>query len=157
MATAPAATRPAVSRAEARFQGVAHIVEAVFHCPGQVGMAGSDAGHALVATFLGRIFDVLDGHGILPVDPVPILQEHPDGAAQGVSVAHSGLDMGVVAFDLLTSATAVTALAPGQMVGDVCLIEGQVSRHAFDDNHEPLTVGLPRRKTIVSSSFGLLR
>ena len=85
----------------------------------------------LVAALLGGVFHVLDGHGFLPVDPVPVFEKHPDGAAQGVSVANAGLDMGVVALDLLTSATAVTALAPGQMVGDVCLIEGQVSRHAL--------------------------
>ena len=109
-------------------------------------MAGADTSDALVAALLGGVFHVLDGHGFLPVDPVPVFEKHPDGAAQGVSVANAGLDMGVVALDLLAATATVTTLAAGQVLSDVFLVERQIGRDAFDDNHEALPVGLARRK-----------
>ena len=127
-------------------QGVAHVVEPVFHRARQVGVAGTDASDALVPAFLRWVLHVLHRHGVLPVHPVAILQEHPNGAAQGVAVAHTGLDVSVIPLNLLPAAAPVPALATAQVMGDVLLVQGQVGRHAFHYNHQALSVGLSGRE-----------
>ena len=78
-------------------------------------MTGADAGHAAVAAFLGRVFNVLNGHCFQPVGPVLVFDVHSDGTAQGAPVPDAGPDPGVVLFNEHPPTAAVPFLAAAQV------------------------------------------
>ena len=142
------------------FQHVAHVVEAVFHRAGQVGVAGAQAGHALAAGALRLApgFKIGGGahrHGLFPVGPVAVFDGHTDGAAQRRAVAHAGDDVRPVLLDEHTPAAPVPLLSAGQVDADIVLVNGQPGRHALDDDDQPWPWDSPAvtKRTIISHYY----
>ena len=115
----------------------AHVIEAVLHGAGEVGVAGAHRRHAL-----DLVFDRVDRHALLPVGvvPVAVLDAHADRAAHRQAVAHAADDFGEVGLDLLALAAAVARLAPPQVLRDVVLGDRHAGRHALDDDEQAFAV-----------------
>ena len=122
-------------------QRITHIVKAVLHRAGQVRMAGTNARNPAAAPLLRRILHILHRHCILPVDPVSVFQQHPNGAAQRVAMPDAGLNVGMVPLNLLPPAPPVAPLPAPQVVSNVFLIQRQVRRHPLYNYHQPLPMG----------------
>src|SRR3989304_7077389 len=101
-------------------QDVAGVVEAVLHRPGDIGMAGAEAGNPFHLT-LKR----LRLHYLAPVLPVVVADEQGQGATQGEAVADAAGDLGVVLLDLLSLGAAVAAPAATEVALHVLLGQGQ--------------------------------
>src|SRR6202789_1946859 len=76
-------------------QDVASILEVVFERSGEVGVAGTRAGHGFVLLRVASF----DREDLLPVLPIAVGERHRDGRADGVAVADTGEDVGGVAVD----------------------------------------------------------
>src|ERR671921_182415 len=105
----PAGRHPRGSLAGAgSFQDVAQVVEIVLLHPGEIGVTGTGQRDPI-----RRILDRVRGHTMFPVGVVVVADEHGDGRAQGVPVAHPAQKLDLVPLYLLAPAAAVTLLPAG--------------------------------------------
>ena len=131
MASAPAATRAAVSRALARSKHVANVGVAELEQAGEVGVAGP------------RRVDLLDlgvhrpgAHPLLPVGVVAVRDQDRDRAAERSAVAHAGADLDRVALDLHPAAAPVAELAAGHLAVEALAVELEARGKALDDRDQ---------------------
>ena len=137
-ASAPPATRAAVSRALARSSTLRTSVKPYFCVADEVGVAGPREVH------LGHVgLDRPRVHPLLPVGVVAVGDLQRDRAAERQAVAHAAGDLGAVALDLHAPATTVAQLAPGHVAVERLLVERQPGGQALDDAGEAGAVGLP--------------
>jgi hypothetical protein len=122
-------------------EDVAHVAAVVLERPGEIGMTGTRACHrrAPGARRLGRRLG-RDVHRLLPVLPVAIADQHGDGAAERVALAHAAQDLRRVHLDLHAAAAAVAELPPTKVAGEDVLIDGQARGEAFHRRHQRLSV-----------------
>ena len=136
------ATRGDPGRRLSRRRALEHVADvcvAVLERPGEVGVPRPQPGHDLrLVAFFRRC------HLAGPVDVVLVLEDQRDGAADRVAAAHAADDPGDVGLDLLTSATAVTALPAGKVAAKVLLGDLETCRQTFDHNRELGSMRLPR-------------
>ena len=128
LASAPPATRAAVSRAEARSKHVAHVGEAELLHAREVGVPGArqmDLGH--VGLDRPRV------HPLFPVLVVAVGDLERDRAAQRAPVADPGGDRRGVLLDLHPPAAAVAELAAREVAVDRLLRELQARGQALHD------------------------
>ena len=118
LATAPPATRAAVSRALARSRTFRTSVSPYFCVPDEVGVAGPrqvDLGD--------RRLDRPRVHPLLPVRVVAVGDLERDRAAERPAVADAAGDLDLVALDLHPAAAAVAELAAGEIAVQRVAIE----------------------------------
>ena len=142
-ATAPAATRAAVSRALARSRMSRTSDAAVLCHPGEIGMAGPGPGHRCAprAACIGwRLLG--DPHRVLPVRPVAILDHHRDRAADGLTGPNARENLRGIRLDRHPPAAPVAALPAAQLARDRIEVEGEPCRDAFEDDDERAAVRL---------------
>src|SRR4051794_35920542 len=139
LASAPPATRAAVSRARA-LEDVAHVARAVLPRADEVGVARARQVH------LGHLgLDRPRVHPLLPVGEVAVLHLQRDRAAERAPVADAGGDLRAVALDLHPSAAAVAQLAAGHVAVDRLAVELEAGGQALDDAREAGPVRLAGR------------
>ena len=139
LASAPAATRAAVSRADARSSTLRTSVWPNFWIPARSAWPGP------------RKVDLLDlrlhrpgVHPLLPVLVVAVLDPQRHRAAERAPVANPRRHLSAVLLDLHAAAAAVAELAPGEVAVDVLGAQLEAGRQALDDGGEPRTVGFAR-------------
>ena len=118
-------------------EDVAHVVEAILHRTGEVGMARAQARDLLRVAVVRA-----DLHHFLPVLPDAIGDQHGDGAAERATVADTAEDLCAVHLQLLTARTPVAALAPVHIGGDVVFGDLEACGDALEDRDERLAVRL---------------
>ena len=118
--TEPAATRAAVSRAEARSRAGLRSVYPYFNRPGQVGVTGPGVGE-------GR--DRLAA----PLNVVAVYDQQRYRRAGGFPFHHTAEDLGGVGLDFHPRARAVAVLAPGQVAVDPGGLERQAGGKPVQD------------------------
>ena len=123
------------------FEDVAGVGQVVFDGSGEIGVAGAGARNGLV---LRRVAG-FDRHGFGPVLPIGVGDDHGDGGADGVALAHSGDNGDAIRLDLHASAAAVTLLPPPEFMIDRIQRDGYAGRESCEGRHEALAVGLPSR------------
>src|SRR5438445_3663242 len=124
-------------------EDVADVAVAVLHGAGEVGVARPRSSDLLLGDAgLGRA----DRHRGLPGLAVAVRDLERDGTAERGSPPHAREDVDLVALDLHAAAAPVAALSARQVLVDVAHGQRQARRHAVDDGHEGLTVGLARGK-----------
>ena len=138
MASAPPATRAAVSRALARSSTLRTSVKPYFCTPARSAWPGR--GRCTSGT-VG--LDRPRVHPLLPVRVVAVGDLERDRAAERAAVADAGGDLGGVALDLHAPAAAVAELAARHVAVDRLAVELEPRGQALDDAGEAGAVGLP--------------
>ena len=113
-ASAPAATRAAVSRALARSSTLRTSVWPNFEDAGEVGVAGTRK-----VDLLDLLLDRPGVHPLLPVGVVAVLDQERDRAAERAAVPDAAAHDRAVGLDLHPAAAAVAELAAGEVAVDV--------------------------------------
>ncbi len=113
--------RRGLARARA-LENIADVVMAVLHGAGEIGVAGSRAGHRLGGRAGGR---GAHGHGALPVIPVAVLDREGDRATKGQAPPDACGEMSLIALDLHAAAAPVPALAAREVLVDVVFGQGE--------------------------------
>ena len=140
-ASAPTATRAAVSRALARSSTLRTSVWPNLSTPGQVGVARARQVHLLdVRLDRPRI------HAVRPVRVVAVLDQERHRAAERAAVADAAPDLRAVGLDLHPPAAPVAELAAREVGVDVLRSHLQAGRETLQDGHEAGAMGLPRRR-----------
>ena len=152
----PAATRAAVSRADARSRTFRTSLKPYFSAPARSAWPGRTrvTGVALLlpsAADAARLRGVvvgqaLDLHDRGPVLPVPVGDEEEDRRAERHAVADAGDDVGGVVLDRLAGAAPVAALAAGEVDRQLLGRQGEPGRHALDDHAERSAVRFAGRQ-----------
>ena len=152
-ATPPAATRAAVSRADARSSTLRTSLKPYFTAPARSAWPGRTrvTGVARLlppsarASQLGRLVvaERLDLHDPRPVLPVAVGDLEQDRRAEGQPVADPRHDLGAVLLDGLAGAPAVAALTAGQVERDRVGGQGQAGRDPLDDDPQRPPVRFP--------------
>ena len=143
-ATAPSATRAAVSRAEARSRIGRDSSKPYFCMPGEVGVPGARAGQRRVAGLSIQDLGVnrIRGHHLDPLRPLAVAHLDRDRAAHGAPVPHAADHADLVGLELHPGA-APDAEAPAlQLTGDVGGRDRDIGRHALEHADEGLAVRL---------------
>ena len=122
-------------------QDVAGICMIELERPGQIRVPGTWARDAALVAGIARNFP--HGHDLLPVAPIAVLNHHRDRTAQGFSVADTGQESNLIAFNFHSAAAAVTALTPFEFMINEFEVDDQMSRETFDQSNEGLTVRFP--------------
>ncbi len=120
---------------------VAHIVEAVLHSTGEVGVAGAQTRDLLRVAVVRA-----DLHHFLPVLPDAVGDEHGDRAAERAAVPDAAEDLRPVHLQLLAARAAVTALAPVHVGGDVVFGDLEAGGDTLEDRDERLPVRFAGRE-----------
>ena len=137
-ASAPPATRAAVSRALARSSTLRTSVKPNFQTPARSAWPGPREVH------LGHVgLDRPRVHPLLPVGVVAVGDLEGDRAAERAAVADAGGDLGGVLLDLHAPAAAVAELAARHVVVDRVAVELEARGEALDDGGEAGPVALP--------------
>src|SRR5262249_24466909 len=84
-------------------------------------------------------------HNVFPILPVPVLDHHCDGTADGLSVPHTGEKTYLIPLDFHAAAPPVTALPPFKFVVDEFKVYRKVSGNAFDERDQGLAMRLAGR------------
>ena len=137
-ASAPPATRAAVSRALARSSTLRTSVKPNFWTPARSAWPGPrevDLRH--VGLDRPRV------HPLLPVGEVAVGDRQRDRAAERAAVADAGGDLGGVALDLHPPAAAVAELAARHVAVDGLGVELEAGRQALDHAGQAGPVGFP--------------
>jgi hypothetical protein len=120
------------------------LVEGVLLHAHEVGVAGARPRQRRVAGERLEL-DGVDGvgrHDLLPLRPLGVADLDGDGAALGLTVAHTAEHADLVLLELHPRTTAVAEPAPGQRVGEVVGRDADVGGQPLEDRHQRGTVGL---------------
>ncbi len=142
LATAPAATRAAVSRAEARSRTSRRVVEAVLLHAREVGVTRTGLGQRRRrATGCGR-------HLLGPLAGGPFAVAHQDGerAPERAPVPDAAEELDLVLLEPHARPAAVAEAAARQLIGDVVDQDGKTGGQALDGDHQRRSVRLARRQ-----------
>lgn len=122
-------------------EDVTHVAAVVLQRAGEIGMSRTRACYrgAPGACRLGRRLR-RHVHGLLPVLPVAIADQHGHGTAERVALAHTAQDLRRVHLDLHAAAAAVAELPTTKVAGEGVLIDGKTGREAFHRRHQRLSV-----------------
>ena len=83
---------------------------------------------------------------LLPVLPVPILEQHRNRRRNGLSVPHARQDSGGIALDLHSAATAIALLASPQLAIHKFQVNLDPGRQSRKERDERFPMRLPRRE-----------
>ena len=136
LARQPAATRAAVSRAEARSRTSRASSNPYFCMPGQIGVTRAGRGEDLGGGPGVR------GHLLLPLGPLGVGDLDGHRRAQGPAVTDPAHQGDLVGLEPHPGAPAEPEAAPGQLGLDLLDRHRQAGRQALDDHDEGLAVGL---------------
>ncbi len=136
MATAPAATRAAVSRAEARSSTSRASVKPYFCMPGRSACPGRGLVRRLLGDARGR------GHLLLPLRPFGIADLDGNRRAQGAAVADTAEQGQLVLLEAHPRSPAEPEAAPGQLGLDLLGRDRKPAGQALDHHDEALAMGL---------------
>ena len=136
LARVPAATRAAVSRAEARSSTSRASSKPYLSIPGR----SACPGRGWVSTFDGRAR--LGRHLLGPLRPLGVGDLDGDRRAQGAAVADAAEEGDLVGLEAHARTPAVPEATPGQLLGDVGRLDGQTGGKPLDDDDEGASVGL---------------
>ena len=152
-ATPPAATRAAVSRADARSSTSRTSLKPYLSAPARSAWPGrtrvtgvarllpsSGGGEQLVGLVVGQGLHL---HDPRPVLPVAVADEQQDRRPKRASVSDAAEDLGSVLLDRLSRAAAVAALPAREVDGQVILGQGQAGRDALDRRAQRRAMRLP--------------
>jgi hypothetical protein len=126
-------------------QGVAHVVVAVLLRAHQVGVAGPRTRQGLAAPAGGHRLGVGGGigaHGLSPLVPLGVADEHRHRRAQRGAVAHAAQQLEVVALPGHAGTAAGAQAATSELMADVLAGHGHAGGHALEDAHQGRAVGL---------------
>ncbi|OPZ96655.1 MAG: hypothetical protein BWY71_01872 [Planctomycetes bacterium ADurb.Bin412] len=119
-------------------QDISNVPVTIFQNPGQVGMPGAGPGHhSLVHPGV-----LLRRHHLRPVGPVFIFNQYGYRATQSNTAPHAGQKTRHVGLNLHPGATAISALAAGQLRVNICGGKSQPGRQALDHSNQSRPVGL---------------
>ena len=143
-ATAPSATRAAVSRAVARSR-IGRASSKSYFCmptrsawPGRGRVSGGVAGQRLELGLVDRV----GGHHLLPLGPLGVADPDRDRAAEGAAVPHPAEELDLVLLELHPGAAAVAEAASRERVDDVLRRDLDVGGQTFEDGDQGRAVGL---------------
>ena len=145
-ATAPRATRAAVSRAEARSRIGPGLVEAVLLHARQVGVPGPGAGQRGVAGQTGEDLrvDRVGRHDLLPLRPLGVAHHDRHRRAHGQTVPHTAEEGDLVALELHPRTAPIAQAPPGQVVPHHLRGDRHAGGKTLQRRDKCGTVGLPR-------------
>src|SRR2546423_12708410 len=115
-------------------QNVSGVASIVLEHSREIHMARtrpSDGSFAVRISLTGRRI-----HDLLPVFPVPILNEHCDRRSQGLAATHSRQELDVIRFDLHPASAAVALLAARKVDVDVRSDYAKPCHHSLEDGDE---------------------
>src|SRR6185503_2017330 len=113
----------------------------------EIGVAGPRPRHRRAAR-AARVRRRFGGgaHRVLPVRPVAVVDGHRDGAAERLSRANAGQDLGAVGLDLHPLAAAVAALAALELARDGLGVDRESGGQALEDHDEGAAVRFTGRE-----------
>ena len=144
MATAPSATRAAVSRAEARSRIGRDSSKPYFCMPGEIGVPGAGPGQRGVARQRGEHVGIhrVGRHHLGPLGPLGVADLDRDRAAHGAPVPHATDHADLVGLELHPGAAPDAQTAALQLMGDVGRRDRHVSGQPLENTDKGGAVGL---------------
>jgi hypothetical protein len=119
-------------------QYISRIMEIEFLRTREIGVARARGGE-LARRCFGRI-GCFHRQNLFPIGPVAIFDAQRNGRADGLSVTHSGKNVGAVFLDLLPAAAAVAKLAAVEFVIDEFQVHRQTGRQSRQERKKRLSV-----------------
>ena len=133
-------TRRGLTRARP-FEDVPDVGAAVLGDAGEIGMTGPRLRDRRTPRARGVRSRRRPGeHGLLPVHPVAVFDQHRDRPADRLAAADAGDDVGPIGLDRHPSAAAVAALPAPEITGHALEIDTKPGGDAFENHDEGAAV-----------------